>query len=68
MNDLINRKVAINTLKIIKQRLWEIDIPSPVTPEYVEHHEQIKEMIEIVDSFIKDFMELPEVEVSINEN
>ena len=53
MDDLINRNVAIDALRAIKHGLWEIDIPSPTVPEYVEHHEQIKNMMEIVDGWIK---------------
>lgn len=53
MDDLISRQAAIDALRAIKHGLWEIDIPSPTVPEYVEHHEQIKNMMEIVDGWIK---------------
>lgn len=33
----------------IRSALWDIDIPSPTVPEYVEHHKQIQEMIAFVD-------------------
>ena len=59
MNDLISRQVAIDALKAIRYGLWEIDIPSPTVPEYVEHHEQIKNMIEITDGWIKKLEEQP---------
>ena len=29
--------------------MWDIDIPSPTVPEYREHHEQIQQMIALVD-------------------
>jgi hypothetical protein len=62
MDDLINRRVAIDALRAIKHGLWEIDIPSPTVPEYVEHHEQIKNMMEIVDGWIKRVKEEPAVD------
>lgn len=34
----------------IRSALWDIDIPSPTVPEYVEHHQQIQEMIALVDA------------------
>lgn len=61
-NDLISRQIAIDALRAIKQGLWEIDIPSPTVPEYVEHHEQIKNMMEIVDGWIKRIKEEPAVD------
>lgn len=57
--DCISRQAAIDALRAIKQGLWEIDIPSPTVPEYVEHHEQIKNMMEIVDGWIKRIKEEP---------
>ena len=33
----------------IRSALWDIDIPSPRVPEYVEHHKQIQEMSALVD-------------------
>jgi len=48
---------AIDALKAIRYGLWEIDIPSPTVPEYIEHHEQIKNMMEITDGWIKKLEE-----------
>ena len=48
---------AIDALKAIRYGLWEIDIPSSTVPEYVEHHEQIKNMMEITDGWIKKLEE-----------
>lgn len=62
MSDLISKRTAIDALRAIKQGLWEIDIPSPTVPEYVEHHEQIKNMMEIVDGWIKRIKEEPAVD------
>ena len=53
----IDKKSAIDALKAIRYGLWEIDIPSPTVPEYVEHHEQIKNMLEITDGWIKKLEE-----------
>lgn len=63
MDDLISRQAAIDALKAIRYGLWEIDIPSPTVPEYVEHHEQIKNMMEITDGWIKKLEEQPTADV-----
>lgn len=39
----------IGDLGDIRIALWEIDIPHPTNPEYVEHHNQIMRMIALVD-------------------
>lgn len=59
----IDKKSAIDALKAIRYGLWEIDIPSPTVPEYVEHHEQIKNMLEITDGWIKKLEEQPTADV-----
>lgn len=59
----IDKKSAIDALKAIRYGLWEIDIPSPTVPEYVEHHEQIKNMLEITDGWIKRLEEQPTADV-----
>ena len=59
----IDKKSAIDALKAIRYGLWEIDIPSPNVPEYVEHHEQIKNMLEITDGWIKKLEEQPTADV-----
>lgn len=40
---------VLGDLGDIRIALWEIDIPSPTTPEYIEHHNQIMRMIALVD-------------------
>lgn len=40
---------VINDLGDIRYALWEVDIPSPTVPEYVEYHEQIQKLIALVD-------------------
>lgn len=57
---MIEKQEAIDALKAIKYGLWEIDIPSPGNClEYIEHHKQIKDMMEITDGWIKKLMKLP---------
>ncbi len=64
--EMIEKQEAIDALKAIKYGLWEIDIPSPGNcPEYIEHHKQIKDMMEITDGWIKKLMELPSVQTEI---
>lgn len=53
MNETIEKKSALKALERIREYLWEIDIPSPTVPEYIEHHEQIKGAMELVDKEIK---------------
>lgn len=67
MEESISRQNAIDALKAIKYGLWEIDIPSPSCPEYVEHHKQIKDMMEITDGWIKKLMELSPVQLERKE-
>lgn len=40
---------VLNDLGDIRAALWDIDISSPTVPEYKEHHEQISQMIALVD-------------------
>lgn len=34
--------------------LWEIDIPSPTVPEYVEHHEDVQKVMTFVRKLLDD--------------
>ena len=45
----------INDLGDIRMALWDADIPSPTVPEYIEHHEQIQELIKLVDEKMKKY-------------
>ena len=38
----------------IQEAIWAIDIPSPTVPEYVEHHNQMQELLELIDTKIKE--------------
>ena len=59
MNDLISRQAAIDALDEIRHALWEIDIPSPTVPEYVEHHEQVQSVWRLLDKKQKELYVLP---------
>ena len=48
MADMIRRDTAIDELERIRYKLWEIDIPSPTVPEYIEHHEQVQSVMKAV--------------------
>ena len=65
MNDLISRQAAIEALEQIRYALWEIDIPSPTVPEYIEHHRDVQNVMKRIDE-IRDKMErLPSAEPEI---
>ena len=59
MKDLIERRAAIDALDEIRHALWEIDIPSPTVPEYIEHHEQIQSVWKLLDKKQKELYILP---------
>ena len=62
MSDLISRQAAIDALDEIRHALWEIDIPSPTVPEYVEHHEQVQSVWKLLDKKQKELYVLPSVQ------
>lgn len=47
----------IDDLNEIFQELWDVDIPSPTVPEYIEHHEQIQGIMAVVTEKIKKYQE-----------
>ena len=49
----INIQAVIDDLYEIQNAIWEVDIPSPTVPEYVEHHEQMQELMALVGDKIK---------------
>ena len=61
MADLIDRQIAISALDEIVHALWEIDIPSPTVPEYIEHHEQVQYVKSLVYRKQKELSDLPSV-------
>ena len=56
MSDMITREAAIEALEQIRYALWEIDIPSPTVPEYIEHHRDVQNVMKRIDE-IRDKME-----------
>lgn len=44
--------MAIKAIHDIKEKVWEIDIPSPTIPEYVEHHEQVKSVLIVIYNWL----------------
>ena len=65
MSDLISRQAAIDALDEIRHALWEIDIPSPTVPEYVEHHEQVQSVWKLLDKKQKELYVLPSAQPEI---
>ena len=57
--DTISRQAAIDALDEIRHALWEIDIPSPTVPEYIEHHEQVQSVWKLLDKKQKEFYAMP---------
>lgn len=57
--DCIERQAAIDALDEIRHALWEIDRPSPTAPEYVELHEQVQSVWELLDKKQKELYVLP---------
>ena len=44
--------MAIKAIHDIKEKVWEIDIPSPTIPEYIEHHEQVKSVLKVIYNWL----------------
>lgn len=44
--------MAIKAIHDIKEKVWEIDIPSPTIPEYVEHHEQVRSVLIVIYNWL----------------
>lgn len=40
--------MAIKAIHDIKEKVWEIDIPSPTIPEYIEHHNQVASVLIVI--------------------
>lgn len=66
MSNVIKKQTALNTLRDIYMRLWDIDIPSPTVPEYVEHHEQIQALMQYTNEWIEKLQALEEGDDSIS--
>lgn len=62
MSDLIDREQALKALEEISYALWEVDIPSPTVPEYIEHHRDVQKVMGIADMWARKIMALPSAE------
>ena len=49
------KDLAIETIEQIKYAVWEVDIPSPTVPEYIEHHRDIQNILKFIDEKLADF-------------
>lgn len=51
--DDVQKKVMV-MLHEIRNLVWLCDIPSPTVPEYIEHHEQIKSILKLIDEKLEE--------------
>ena len=59
MDELISKEVAIDTLKAVRDLVWDVDIPSPTVPEYIEHHEQMQSIMRNIDILTDKIIKMP---------
>ena len=64
MARLIDRRVAIEAIKEIRDKIWEVDIPSPTVPEYIEHHQQMIHLMNECDNKLHELYLLPPAQSS----
>ena len=65
MTDLISRETALRALEEICFALWEIDIPHPTCPEYIEHHKQVQRVMAIAEKWGKELRDAPDVQPTL---
>lgn len=65
MDELISKEVAIDTLKAVRDLVWDVDIPSPTVPEYIEHHEQMQSIMRNIDILTDKIIKMPSVQPEI---
>lgn len=41
----------------LRSKVWDIDIPSPTVPEYIEHHNQMQDLLKEVDKILDEIDE-----------
>lgn len=61
MTGLISRETALKAIEEICFALWEIDIPSPTVPEYIEHHEQVQRVMALAEKWGRELRDVPDV-------
>lgn len=64
MARLIDRRVAIEAIKEIRDKIWDVDIPSPTVPEYIEHHQQMVHLMNECDNKLHELYLLPSAQLS----
>lgn len=62
-NDLISRQAALKAFEEICYALWEIDIPSPTVPEYIEHHERVQSVLKLAEKWGRELRDMPAADV-----
>ena len=65
MMDLIRKETALRALEEIRFALWEIDIPHPNCPEYIEHHKQVQRVMAIAEKWGKELRDAPDVQPTL---
>mgnify|MGYP001018318548 CR=1 FL=1 len=46
--------VSKEKLVALRELVWDMDIPSPTCPEYVEHHRDIQKILSEIDNIIEE--------------
>lgn len=49
---VVDIDVAIELINDLRESIWGYDIPSSTVPEYIEHHEQMQELLKEVDDIL----------------
>ena len=65
MMDLIRKETALRALEEICFTLWEIDIPHPTCPEYIEHHKQVQRVMAVAEKWSKELRDAPDVQPTL---
>lgn len=59
MAEMIDKRVVLEVLEVIREEIWGVDIPSATVPEYVEHHRQMQALMKLVDKEKEHIKSLP---------
>ena len=51
--EYVTKNMALEAVEHIRGAIWEVDIPSPTVPEYIEHHEEMQMLMRICDEWIR---------------
>lgn len=54
MGKTFSRFEVLDMLQRIREMVWGVDIPSPTIPEYVEHHRDCQNIMQLIDDIIKE--------------